>query len=360
MLALALPLAAALAALWYHLVRALFPLAGARPELLWARTDDGWALPVWRRPARRRRFREPVLLCHGLGNNAAIMDLEPPWSLAAALSAAGFDCYAVDLRGAGPSAPPDEGPWDATVDEHVALDAPALARFVAAHAGAPAVLWLGHSLGGLVGLFAAAGPAREAVRAVVTVGSPLFFRLPRAVAWVAEAARFLAPAGRFAAPWLAVAAAPFPGRVEVAGAELSVNPRNMAPRALRLLLANTIAPLWRGVLGQLADWVRRDELRSVDGAVDYRAQAAALQLPVLVVGGSRDFLAPEAATRACFEALRTPDKHLALFGQAYGHAEDYGHGDLVAGARCETEVFPAVAAWLAARASPAGEETPAP
>ncbi len=348
-------------AVWVHLVRAFMRLREARPELLRAATADGWSLAVWHRPAARRRFATPVVLCHGFGNNAAFFDFQRPWSLAAFLSDAGFACYSVELRGAGASEPPDEGPWDATVDDHVRHDAPAVVDLVCRHAGARSVLWVGHSLGGLVGLASAGTTLAGRVAALCTIGSPVFFGLFKRADLLIRVAELLSPAGRFPMHWFAEFGAPLAGHVDVELAHASANLRNIAPRAQRLLLANAFAPMWRGVLGQLLDWVEHDAFRSRDGQVDYRAAAAALELPVLVVGGSRDHLANEQVQRRYFELLRTRDKELALFGKAHGHAEEYGHGDLVIGKACEHEVYPVLLRWLAARAQrvEAGGEAPA-
>ena len=34
------------------------------------------------------------------------------------------------------------------------------------------------------------------------------------------------------------------------------------------------------------------------------------------------------------------------FGREFGHVEDYGHFDLLAGLRADDEVFPAILGWL--------------
>ena len=342
----------ALVALWVRLTPLPFKLRGDRPTPLRVTTDDGWTLTVWYRPARQRRFVEPIVLCHGLANNHALMEFLPPSNLAAFLSEAGFDCYSVDLRGAGGSHPPlDWGPWDATVDDHITHDAPAVIDFVRAHARADRVVWLGHSLGGMIGLAAATTSADGKIAALVTIGSPVFFRYRYRVHWAVTIAKWLAPAGRFPMNWFAEAGTVLGGRFKVKLAHASANLDNLEPGAVRVLLANVFAPIWRGVLLQFEEWIRDDVFRSLEG-VDYRSRVRNLTVPVLVCGGTVDFLAPPRAQRAYFEHLTTPDRTLVIFGKKHGQTADYGHGDLLVGRDVSTEVYPVLRDWLVVRARP--------
>lgn len=336
-------------ALWVFLVERRYRLTGTRPSPMRVLTRDGWDLAVWHRPAANRRFLEPVILCHGLANNHGFFDFEPPHSLAAALCDAGFECYSVDLRGAGASRPPHEGPWDVSFDDHVMLDVPAVLDFVTAHAHAPRVLWVGHSLGGLVGLASLSSTLRDRATAVCTVGSPAYFLLPGHLRWLLPVARWLAPWGAFNSAlvrWFA----PLAGRIETDLVSASSNLGNITPHVQRLMLANVFAPMWRGVLGQLEDWARHDVFRSKQG-VDYRLALANLELPSLVIGGSVDGLAPEPVTRR-LHALLGPTSQLVLFGRAHGHSAEYGHGDLIIGRRAPEEVYPVIVAFLLRVATP--------
>ncbi|MEW5742308.1 MAG: alpha/beta fold hydrolase [Myxococcota bacterium] len=344
-------------AVWLALVQWWYALDEDRPAPLFATTADGWTLAVWRRPPAVRRFREAVVLCHGFANNASFMDFHGAQNLAAFLAGLGFDCFSVDLRGAGSSRGPHEGPHDATFDDHLHLDLPAVLDLVQRTSGVDRVHWVGHSLGGLLGLAAAATTEKERIATVTTIGSPLFFRFRPALGKLVKLGLFLAsPSGQLATGALALVA-PFAGRVPAPRlAHLTANLHNLTAQAQRLLVVNVFAPMWRGVMAQLGDWLLHDAFRSVDGKVDYRQAVARLQLPVLVVGGTVDVMAPPDVTRDYFELLATPDKQLALFGRSYGHALEYGHGDLVVGTHAPAEVYPVLRDFLVARATPAGVE----
>src|SRR5688572_2870283 len=89
--------------LWLWGVRRFYRLRQERPVLYKTTCADGWELAVYHRPARGRRYAEPVLLCHGLAANHYNWDFDPPYSVAHHLADAGFDCYSVEWRGTGAS-----------------------------------------------------------------------------------------------------------------------------------------------------------------------------------------------------------------------------------------------------------------
>lgn len=344
-------------AVWVAMVEGRYPLPAPRPTRLTATTADGWTVAVWHRPAAQRRFREAVVLCPGLANNASFFDFAPPQSLATYLAERGFDCYAVDLRGAGASGPPHEGPWEVSVDDYVERDVPAILELVQRCSGTTRVLWVGHSLGGLVGLAASGGALRGRLAALVTIGSPVYLGSVRQLRSLLGLAQWLAPWGDFDASLLQYVA-PLAGRVALPE-RTSTNLSNIEASSQRLATANVFARMWRGVLAQLEDWMVHDTFQSADGRTDYRASVATVDAPLLVVGGSVDALAPEAATRAYFELARASSTHpraLALFGRAHGHSAEYGHGDLVLGRRAHLEVYPVIERFLAAAATAVASE----
>jgi pimeloyl-ACP methyl ester carboxylesterase len=347
-------LALALAAVWVALAPSFVAWPGARPVRYETTTADGWTLAVWHRAAAPQRFVEPVVLCHGLANNAGIFDFLPQTSLAESLAAAGFEVYSLNLRGADGSRGPDLGPLDADFDDHLQRDLPALLSFVQRHSGQPRLFWVGHSLGGLLGLVGAATTARAQIVGLVSVAAPLFFRLHPHVRALLRLGRHLAAPAPLPLRGLAAAVAPFAGRwaLPLRQPLAPVNLAHVDAVAQRVALAHVITPIWRGVLAQLDDWARRDAFSSRDGLVDYRGLVATLSTPLLVVGGSADALAPPEVCRATVDLVSAPDRGLKLLGREFGHGADYGHGDLLIGARASAELFPAVAAWLVRRATP--------
>ena len=146
-----------------------------QPTLHYASTRDGWRIALHHRPPPPGGHGTPVILCHGMGSNRFNMDGPGRTSLARHLNAAGFDVWGLELRGAGKSRrrlrmPPV--PWSWTFEDHVQHDVPAALRLVRELTGHERLLWVGHSLGGMVAYASLMSPAAESFAGVVTLGSP--------------------------------------------------------------------------------------------------------------------------------------------------------------------------------------------
>ncbi|MFL5318152.1 MAG: alpha/beta fold hydrolase [Myxococcaceae bacterium] len=339
---------------WIAAVSHWFRLKVEPSEKLHVVTSDGWRLAVHHRKAKVRKFREPVLLCHGLSANHHNLDFEPPYSLAHALNDAGFDTYAVDFRGTHESSRPPSGKsvGDYSVDDHIQKDGPALVQFALEHSGASQVFWVGHSLGGLIGYGVAGGASAEKLRGLVTLGSPVFFVFDRNL--IRHAIRLglvLAWPHKFRQGWFSRAAAPFLGHVALPLSDTIINPRHIAPHIQRKAFATIISAMGRNVLLQFRDWIWSDSFRSRDGKVDYRAGVERMTVPLLVTAGSKDRLAAARGVQRAFDLAGSKDKTLLVFGRENGDEQDYGHGDLLFGTGAPKEVYPIVIRWLEARAT---------
>lgn len=338
--------------LYLKAVRHVYRLRGNRPERLYTRTADGWMLAVHRRTPAVRRFREPVVLCHGLATNHLNLDFELPYSLALAFSEAGFLVYSLDWRGAGDSrAPSGRGRFDFDVDDLITEDAPAVLDLVLAEADARQAFWVGHSLGGLVGYAVLGGPHGARLKGLCSLGAPVYFRYPRWLAVAMRATTWLAWPLAFRQRLLSLACAPFVGRLSLPLSDVLVNPKAIAPRVLRSIYANLIDSMGYRLLRQLDDWTRHDRFCSRDAKADYRARLADVHAPVLVLGGTLDGLAPPTTIHGQAALLGSEDKTVMLFGRDNGDTLDYGHGDLLFGMGAPTEVYPRIVAWVEERAS---------
>jgi pimeloyl-ACP methyl ester carboxylesterase len=311
---------------------------GRQDELIEAVTADGWRLRLGRRRPRGAPRRTPVLLVHGVAMNRQALDFGvESHSLAAVLSRAGLDCFALDLRGHGGSRRPPPGydrVW--TLDDYLALDVPAALDAVAAATGERQVLWVGHSQGALLGLVAAQ-KYPDRIAGVVALAPPI--RLP----WAPVAHRFLPQLGR----WrlfrpLAELVAPVAGWWQPRRAGLSIQLGNMERPIYRRLLMNAIEELPPGVVDHFIAMAREGRLGSFDGREDWREGLAGCRQPALFVAAPQDGLAPPAAVEeGC--ARWGGEKSLLLAPPGVGH------GDLVLGKRAPGELFPAVRDWLVAR-----------
>lgn len=354
-------LAGALAiwAAWVWTVLRWYRLREQRPAVLRAVCADGWELAVYFRPAVERRYAEPVLLCHGIAANHYNFDFDPPYSVAHALSQAGFDCYTVEWRGTGGSRRPPRGKRsrDICVDDHIALDAPALLALALEHSQASSAFWLGHSMGALVGYAFAGAPERPRLKGLMALAAPVFFRYSGLLRYAALLSPLAAWPFGFRQRWVSVSLAPFLGYVALPFTDVIANLRSIAPAVQRRVTAHLVSSVTLKLLRQFRDWISHDVFRSYDGREDYRARIARIGCPTLVMGGAGDQLAPPENLRAQFDLLTAKEKTLMIFGRENGDAADYGHGDLIFSERAPVEVYPAFVKWLTAHATPIQRST---
>lgn len=325
-------------------------------ELHWAATEDGWELPLGRYRARGEvRYREPVILCHGMGANRFNLDLNERYSVARHLSARGFDTWVVELRACGLTRRATKGPrYGHCFDDEVRHDVPALISRVKELAGAERVLWVGHSKGGMV-MYGWCGLApRTDIAGVVAIGSPMKVapRIPRRLmAALAQVNRYGPGRAVYLEPALR-ALAPFGGRVKLRYLAAS---DNIEPEVTAFAMANLLGNVSRNTLRQFVYWYETGRFTSRDGLHDYAAGLAASTVPFFLIAGEDDRLVPPATVEAARDAMTAADVEYLVAGKEHGFRCDYGHGDLVLGKCAPEEIFPRVERWLARRATPATE-----
>jgi polyhydroxyalkanoate synthase subunit PhaC len=288
----------------------------------------------------------PVLLIHGYGQNRYAWHL-PARSLSNHLARAGFDVFNLDLRGHGRSRHLGAR-RPSHISEFVKEDVPAAVEEVQRHSGGRPVYLVGHSMGGLVSYASATG-LDGAIAGVATLGSPYQFTR-----------------GSWALRALGAAMLVVDRRVPLGHGALELKVWGEAVRALRVFVESPIFPLpIRGfapgsmepsVLGQhmslamdngsitvlrnmfldAAEWRRSGE--RLGGLAGYASAFEALDLPLLVIAGDRDDLAPPASVEPAFQRSRSGDKTYRAFPR--------GHIDLIVGRDAPLTVWPLLEAWL--------------
>jgi pimeloyl-ACP methyl ester carboxylesterase len=322
-------------------------------ELHWAKTADGWELPLGRYlPRGERAAREPVILCHGMGANRFNLDLNERYSLARFLASRGFETWVVELRGCGITRRPAKGRQYAhCFDDEVQQDVPALIAKVKEISDAERVLWVGHSKGGMV-MYAWCGLAtRTDIAGVATIGSPMRI-VPLINPTVLRAltqfenillldAVYLGPAVRALAPI---------GKTGALRLRYMATSGNMEPEITGFAMANLIGNVSRKTLRQFSRWRTTGRFTNWDGTVDYGEGLATSPVPFLLIAGGGDILVPpiavESARDAMVAARGLERVRYVLASSSSGFSCDYGHGDLVLGRKAPEEIFPRIAAWL--------------
>jgi pimeloyl-ACP methyl ester carboxylesterase len=289
--------------------------------ITWVRTGR-WAVPLRRYVGRG----PPVLLVHGLGANHRNWDAFPDISLADHLQRAGWDVWVLVLPGDAAAVPMGDGP-PVTVDALVTVHLPDLVRAVQAASGTSTWYGVGHSLGGMLLLASLdLSPA-----AVVTVASAAVFRSP---SWVARTGARLGGAGGADAARRWAWSAGFNPVVP-----LLARRRHVDAEMLRWLARIAVDDGSPAVGQTVRGWIRSGEM--TDGAGRPLLDGTATT-PVLLLGGDRDRLVDVADVRRTAERLP---------GGRFEGLPGYGHLDPVLGRTARTEVYPRIAAFLAARGS---------
>lgn len=290
----------------------------------------------------------PVLLIHGFGQNRYAWHL-PSRSFVNYLARAGYDVFNLDLRGHGRSrhlgARRSRG-----VEDYVNEDLPSAVEEVRALSGGRPIWLVGHSLGGLVS-YAAAPALAGAVAGIASIGSPYHFtRGSFSLGAVSLFIRALSAA-----------------RVQVPNAGIAVNAIGGVMRTMRRFAESPIYPIplrgWhagalephvldehlrlafdRAGLAELTDMFTWAAQKRFGGAEhDYVERFEKLDLPLLVVSGANDDLAPPPSVRPAFERSRTHDKTYRTM--------PLGHIDLLVGRDAPLLTWPLLSTWLGKRAA---------
>ena len=298
-----------------------------------------------------RRFRDPVLLCHGLAANRFNMDFfddgtgSDRRSFARYLARAGFDTWILETRGHGYASVPRGAHYDA--DDEVSQDVPAAMEAVLDQTGAERLIWVGHSWGGLLQvLFQARGHRLvDRVAGVVVLGSPGTLSVQNNLQWVRSAGRVLVRMLRYGIPLRAIAHLSMPVVPILAWLVRTVRPRQAlmeTPFLLRLFasLAEDIPRSW---LEKSLAWAET-------GGFPEEGRFGQIRVPMLLIAGSNDMIAPPAAVKYLADRVGSGDVTFRTMGRADGCTVDYGHGGLLVSREAPDEVYPVVRAWLAARA----------
>jgi polyhydroxyalkanoate synthase len=290
--------------------------------------------------------RAPVLLVHGFGQNRYAWHL-PARSFANHLAAAGFDVFNLDLRGHGRSRQFGSVRCRG-VEDYVREDLPAAVEEVRSLSGHRPVWIVGHSLGGLVG-YASAPSLQGAVAGVVSIGSPYHFT------------RGSLTLGALTYFFRALALAPVPN------APLPLAPLALGMRLIRRLAESPLYPLplrgWhagslephvleqhlamafdRAAMAEIVDMFDWAVQRRFGGREsDYVERFEAMDIPLLVIAGGNDDLAPPASVRPGFVKSRSRDKMYRVL--------PLGHIDLLVGRDAPLMTWSLVTRWLTKRAA---------
>jgi alpha-beta hydrolase superfamily lysophospholipase len=288
--------------------------------------------------------RASVLLIHGFGQNRYAWHL-PSRSMANYLAKVGFDVFNLDLRGHGRSRHFGSR-RSKSVSDYVEEDLPNAVEEIHAIAGQRPVFLVGHSLGGLVS-YAAAPGLDGAIAGVASFGSPYHFgrgstsltaiatfvrlvnvlRLKpnppvpiKAIGLTMSAFRHLAESPLYPMPWR------------------GWHKGSMEPQVLTEHLRMAFDRAGLAELAELFEWAAQ---KRFGGDKDYGERFEKLDLPLLVVAGTHDDLAPPAGVQPGYARSQSSDKTYRTL--------PLGHIDLLVGREAPKTAWPMLAQWITAR-----------
>ncbi len=281
---------------------------------LTVRTEDGVDLALHHLTPGPSTSARAVLLVHGAFTSHAV------WlrggaagnGLARFLRTRGLDVWLADLRHHGGSArEPRPRTW--SFEDSILHDAPALVARVRRETDGAPLIWVGHSVGGAIGLAYSARDPTAAPAGLVTLGTPgpVMGPLRRALALLTIAT--CKTLGRFPA------------------------------RAFRMGSEDEAAL----VLAEWMAWNARGRWVGADGT-DYLAALGHVRTPFLAVAGAGDrVFAPAGACRRLIELAGAEPKSFVVVGPGLDHR------GLLLDARADEQCWPLVADWIARLPSPA-------
>lgn len=303
------------------------------------------------RVGKKARRRIPVILSHGFLVNSRFLNLDRDHSLAKYLAREGFDVWNLSLRGTGRSLNPLRGgPKRWNLDDMIGKDLPAVIRYVRKESGSPKVNWVGYEMGGLLMYGYLEKKGRSGLASLVTIGAPVIFNRPeqeplKILLKLDESPTLEKIVLYLNGPFLGRLLIPLVPTLE----EFFYNPENIDQKVKEKLLEMALSPVNPGVLDHLSQMIRKGEFVSAKGDYSYRKNLAKVRVPVLLIGGEKDPMAPPKALRDTHRALGTKDRTLRIFGSRSKDPVKYGHFDLILGKKAREEVFPVIGKWLRRR-----------
>ncbi|MCX7958124.1 MAG: alpha/beta hydrolase [Deltaproteobacteria bacterium] len=332
-----------------YVVKRYFEIKWLPDEIHYIKAGDGFHLAVSRRIPKQRKFREPVILCHGLGANRYNLDFNAEYSLARRFADIGFDTYIAEMRTVGLSSRPhlfSESRWNIYFDDIVKYDVPAIIKNARIKSSSEQVFWVGHSLGGMI-MYAALQnkDIENQVKSLVTISSPPVFtcqpELKRFIPMLKSAKIFSHIKqefwGTLFAPYL-TRAIPY--------SEIAANMDNIETHVLKRIFVNLATDISSTLVNQIGRWVEEGHIKDRSGEIDFSEGISVISIPVFAITGSVDLICPPEAILFLKEKMKEEQIKITIAGIHSGFSTDYGHGDIIFGKKAPLEIFPLITSHI--------------
>ncbi len=316
-------------------------------------TKDGWQLNTGRRLPKERRYKEPVILCHGLGANRYNLDFNEEYSLAKRFTELGFDTYIMEMRTVGLSSKPhlfSDYKWTIHFDDVVNYDIPAIIENALKKSGSDKVFWIGHSLGGMI-MYAhlQREENQKYINSLVTISSPPVFRfqpeLKRFIPML-KSAKILSHIkqefwGRLFAPYL-TRLIPY--------SDVAANIENIDNQILKRIFVNLASDMSSTLVSQIGRWVEEGDIKDRSGEYNFTENLNKIKIPVYAMTGAADLICTPESVLFLKGKIRDDILKITIAGKSSGFSTDYGHGDIIFGRKAPLEIFPLITDYVKERA----------
>lgn len=336
-------------------------------------TEDDITLTITNKhPKEKNPNLLPVLCLPGLAETRFVLDQALGNSFVDYLALNGFDVYMAELRGHGKSLHLKER-YNWNVQTFLDYDIPAVLSKVREESGQEQILWVGHSMGGmlLLAYLISAGLNKnnnlynpDIVRGGITIGSPITFDQPSLIALAMFYKMSLLPRfPYFPTDLLSNLLSIFGFALESPLTYHFWNWKNMEQNNKILYLKDGVDNIAQGVIKDFVEYVMTGDFCSSDGKINYRKNLFVINNPMLMIGGMKDAMAGPKGQQIIYDNISSIDKELRLLGiRGYiirdgqkikmKDKTDYGHVDLTLGKQSRDEVWPYMLNWLRKHAKP--------
>ena len=334
-------------------------------------TEDDITLTITNKhPRVKSKNLFPILCIPGLAETRFVLDQALGNSFVDYLALNGFDVYMAELRGHGKSLHMKER-YDWNVQAFLDYDIPAILNKVIEESGQRKVMWVGHSMGGMLMLayLISAGLHKDKniynadlVQAGITIGSPVVFDQPSLIALSMIYKTSIIPRLPFLpTDFLSNILSVFRFILDSPLTYHFWNWKNMELNNKTLYLKDGVDNIAQGVIRDFVEYCLVGDFTSSDGKLNYRENLFLVNSPILIVAGGKDAMAHPKGQKIIYENISSQDKELRIFGQHGFLMRDgqtinmkdrinYGHVDLTLGRHSKEDVWPYMLNWLRKRA----------
>jgi predicted alpha/beta hydrolase len=307
-------------------------------------TDDGWKLKAYHHSNIEGK-NAPVMIFHAMALSAfSLNGNDGIPSIASWLSKNGFDAWVCECRGVGKAFHKDKRmrrEW--SFDDQLKYDVRAFIHSIQKATGHEKLHWIGHSMGGALLLAYLCTNDNSTIQSGIIAGSGFevsnrngHFKLPIKLCKFLKTKRIpLGILARFSRPFLQFV----PDQYGFFSKKLT---GESTCKAIMKDVHNIPVSLMRYAWQSY----RKGGFCSNDDNRTYSSKAISISTPLLFLSSDLDLAWTPSVVEENLKFFRSGIAQMLPLGKVYGHADNYGHVDMLMGKNAEKEVFPEILKWL--------------